>query len=338
MAGFLFTIKRPENIAAPCLKKFKPSFVIGFALLLALSMGIFFWWRWATSPIDANDDTRQVFVVPQGQTANTIGKRLEDQGYIRSQLAFKLLLNRKSLDAKLQAGDFYISYSMDLPAIIESLAHGSLDYWLTIPEGWRSEQVAAAIAKKSSLSSPDFIVAAKPYEGRLFPDTYLIPQQATAEDIVSILTNNFDKKFSSLKLPQPQKFSPDQLIIIASLIEREARHESDRPLVSSVIYNRLNLGMALQLDATVQYALGQPDNWWSQNLSREQLTTLSAYNTYAHPGLPPAPIANPGLAALEAAIDPADTDYLYYVSDSGGYNHYAKDIEGHNQNISQYLN
>ena len=223
MAGFLFTIKRPENIAAPCLKKFKPSFVIGFALLLALSMGIFFWWRWATSPIDANDDTRQVFVVPQGQTANTIGKRLEDQGYIRSQLAFKLLLNRKSLD------------SMDLPAIIESLAHGSLDYWLTIPEGWRSEQVAAAIAKKSSLSSQDFIVAAKPYEGRLFPDTYLIPQQATAEDIVSILTNNFDKKFSSLKLPQPQKFSPDQLIIIASLIEREARHESDRPLVSSVI-------------------------------------------------------------------------------------------------------
>jgi len=301
-------------------------------------LAIFIWWRWAINPVSPPADSRQVFVVPQGQSGATIGKRLYDQGYIKSQLAFKLLVDRKNLTTKLQAGDFYLSQSMDLNDILQSLTQGSLDYWLTIPEGWRVEEIAAAISKKSSLAESKVILAAKPFEGRLFPDTYLIPQQASAEDIVTILTDNFEKKFTPLK-SQLEKtgLSETQAITLASLIEREAKHELDRSLVSSVIHNRLKLGMALQIDATVQYLLGVTGDWWPQNLTRENLQTRSPYNTYLNSGLPPAPIANPGLASLKAAVNPSQTDYLYYLSDAQGYNHYSEDLEGHNANIDQYL-
>ena len=306
----------------------KKLFFLGFLSLTVFIVAVYLFWQSAIKPVDPKNQTPQIFVVPQGQSAKIIGKRLQAESLIKSQLAFNLLVDQQNLSNKLQAGDFRLSPSMDLKTIIDSLTHGSLDYWITFPEGLRVEEYAERLSAKSDLDPQAFILAAKPFEGRLFPDTYLIPQTASAEDIIALLTETFIKK------------SPTQdkdLIILASLIEREAKHSQDRPLVSSVLHNRLKINMALQIDATVQYVVGKPNNWWKKDLTKQDLAINSPYNTYLHPGLPPQPIANPGLAALQAAVNPDSTNYLYYVSDSSGYNHYAEDLAGHQANIAQYL-
>lgn len=294
---------------------------------VALVTGCFFYY-WTSRPVDSKNDVTQIFVVPPGQPASTIGRRLQQAGLIKSELIFQLLLNRFGLANQLQTGDFRLSPSMDLESIVKTLAYDTLDYWITFPEGLRVEEYAEKLSQKSDLDPQDFILTAKPHEGRLFPDTYLIPYNASAEDIVNILLDNFKQKSPT---------QDESTIIIASLIERESRHAQDRTLVSSVLYNRLEINMALQIDATVQYILGRTKNWWPKKLNPKDMKVQSPYNTYLHPSLPPGPIANPGLASLKAALKPADTDYLYYVSDSAGYNHYAKDLETHRENIEKYL-
>lgn len=279
-------------------------------------------------PVDRQNNSAQIFVVPAGQGTGAIANRLKQEGFIKSPLVFKLLVDRKGYDGRLQAGEFRLSQAMSLDKIIEALSHGSEDYWITFPEGLRVEEYAQKLAEKAAIDEAEFIVAAKTFEGKLFPDTYLIPQTASVENIVELLTQTFTAK------------SPTQdpkTIIIASLIEREAKHAEDRALVSSVIHNRLDIGMALQIDATVQYVLGKKGNWWPKDLTRENLEVESPYNTYKYAGLPPKPIANPSLASLQAALKPAQTDYLYYISDNSGINHYAVTLEEHNQNIEQYL-
>ncbi|MDZ7586686.1 MAG: endolytic transglycosylase MltG [Patescibacteria group bacterium] len=307
---------------------FRKFFSLGFLSLTIIIIGAYLFWQWAIKPVDPQNQANQVFVVPQGQSAKIISKRLQAEKLIKNQLAFNLLVDQQNLSNKLQAGDFRLSPSMDLKTIIDSLTHGSLDYWITFPEGLRVEEYAERLAAKSDLNPQDFILAAKSFEGRLFPDTYLIPQTASVEDIVALLTETFTQK------------SPTQdkdLIILASLIEREAKHSQDRPLVSSVLHNRLKINMALQIDATVQYAIGKSDHWWKKDLTKQDLAINSPYNTYLHPDLPPRPIANPGLASLQAAVNPATTNYLFYISDSSGINHYATTLEEHNQNIAEYL-
>jgi UPF0755 protein len=317
----------------------KRFFSLGLLLLVILLALTYFWWQWAVSPVQPKNTQEQIFIVPQGQNAKTIGRRLLQQGFIKSQLAFQLLVDRKNYASRLQAGDFRLSPSMDLTTIIDSLTHGSLDYWITFPEGLRVEEYATLLSTKADIDPQQFILAAKPFAGRLFPDTYLIPQNASARDIINILTRNFDKKFTPLKKDLVKTgLSEQEIIILASLIEREAKHEQDRPLVSSVLHNRLKINMALQIDATVQYVVGRPGDWWPKHLSQADLQAPSPYNTYIHSGLPPAPIANPGLSSLQAAVNPATTNYLYYVSDSAGYNHYAESLAEHNLNITKYLN
>lgn len=314
---------KPTNTAELYLKKFK-------LFLLPAAFLFFGWgyWYWSLGAVDPQDQTEQVFVVPQGQTTSMIARRLKQDRLIRSVLIFRLVAEQKGLSGKLQAGEFRLNRAMTLPAIIDDLAHGSQDFWITFPEGLRVEEYAERLAEKAAIDVQAFILAAKPFEGRLFPDTYLMPSSINAEEAVKLLTETFAKKSPT---------TDQEMIIIASLIEREAKHEVDRPLVSSVIFNRLKIGMALQIDATVQYVLGKKDNWWPNQLTRQELQTPSPYNTYINPGLPPRPIANPGLAALRAALKPAQTDYLYYVSDPAGYNHYATTLEEHQQNIERYL-
>ena len=315
------------------MKKFKAMFKkfisLGLLFLTIILITCFTWYQWVIRPINPKIIDPQVFVIPQGQATGTIAKRLKQANLIKSDIAFKLLVDQKNYSNKLQAGDFRLTPSMDLETIIESLTHGSLDYWITFPEGLRVEQIAELLSEKTSnFSKTEFIVAGKPYEGRLFPDTYLIPETASTQDIVNLLVDTFNQK------------SPTQdetLIILASLIEREAKHQEDRPIVASVLHNRLDINMPLQIDATVQYVLGKQGEWWPNNLTFEDLKTLSPYNTYQNASLPPGPIANPGLNALKAAVNPDTTDYLYYISDENGYNHYAKNLEGHNANIKKYL-
>ena len=158
---------------------------IGVVVFFGL-LGIIGYWQWAVRPVDSKNSPAQIFVIPQGQSAQIIAKRLKDEKLIKSIVVFKLLVDRRDLSNKLQAGDFRLSSSMDLNMIIDSLTHGSLDYWITLPEGLRVEEYAERLAAESDINPQAFIVAAKPYEGQLFPDTYLIPQSASNEDIISL--------------------------------------------------------------------------------------------------------------------------------------------------------
>lgn len=308
-------------------------------IVLAVFISItFLWWQNGIRAVSPNNNAPKIFVVEQNQGVREISKNLKTQGLIRDQIVFFLYARFNGIDKKIQAGDFRINPSMSATAIAESLTHGTLDIWITIPEGKRAEEIADLLKDKMPNYSDSWIVALKQNEGYLFPDTYLLPRGADVNLVISILKNTFEQRYATLDTSQ-STLTKNQIVIVASLIEREAKHSEDRKLVASVILNRLNLGMKLDIDATIQYALGYQENekrWWKKGLTFEDLKLNSPYNTYRVAGLPPAPISNPGLASLQAAVNPATTDYLYYISDSKGINRYAEDLDGHNANIEKY--
>lgn len=309
-------------------------FVI-FGIILSL------WWGQAIKPPDPTNRIPVTFTISKGESSRDIADRLKKQGLIRSSLAFFILARFTGLGNNIQAGQFILSPSMDMNAVATDLTHGTIDVRITIPEGWRNEEIALKFAQELSIPEGEFLSVAQ--EGYMFPDTYLFPKDATAGAVSKIMFANFKNKTAKVEenLLKKNSLSLNDLVIIASLVEREASYEEDRPLVASVILNRLKLGMKLDLDATIQYALGyqsKEKSWWKKELTLEDINFNSPYNTYRNAELPPGPIANPGLAAISAAYNASNTDYLYYVSDNTGRLHFAKDIEGHNINISKYLN
>lgn len=305
-------------------------------LTIALSLILIaLWWRWGTAPVNKNDKASKIFVIEKAEGIRSIAKNLKEEGLIKNQVVFFVLVKKLGLDGKIQAGDFRLSPSMDPESIAKELTIGTLDAWITIPEGYRSEEIARVLEEKIPTYRENWSSLLSKREGYLFPDTYLIPKDADISLVINIMTNNFDIKWQTLNL-QTSKLQKQEIVILASVVEREAKFDQDRPLVAGILVNRLNIGMALQADSTVQYAKGTPDNWW-KTPKKEDLKINSPFNTYNFAGLPPSPIANPGLPSLEAAANPADTPYLYYLSDKEGKMHYAKDLEEHNRNIQEYL-
>jgi len=309
------------------LKKFKSLFH-SFLVFLVVVTAAGFWFHWAVQP-RAGQAAIKIFVIRQGEATDSIVKRLYQEGFIRHPWAFKLLLYKEGIRGKIQAGDFYLSPNMSALEIAHTLTHGTLDRWVTLIEGWRSEEMAAELG----LAASEF----KKHEGFLFPDTYLIPKDASSAAVIKILKNNFNKKIAAVS-PKLQEtgLTLKQAIILASIVEREARLDEDRPIVAGILLKRWQNNWPLQVDATVQYALGREGNWWPK-VNKEDLKVPSPYNTYLYSGLPPGPICNPGLSAIKAVINPQETDYWFYLSDSQGKMHYAKTNEEHNQNILQYL-
>jgi peptidoglycan lytic transglycosylase G len=314
-------------------------------------LGSFLWWKQVQNPIDLNNEEQILVVIPKGAGVITIGEILKDKQLIKSPLAFRLLVKIKNYDTKLQAGSFHLSQSQGLSSISQSLTQGREDFWITIPEGKRREEIALLFFQEFSqqnlsFSIPDFLDTSADLEGYLFPDTYLIPKTMDEIGVVNLLRSTFDQK-----LPDEKKVAASNLglsfsdvLILASLVEREAKHEVDRPKVAGVLLNRLDIGMALQIDATVQYGVGQANclakveqkcDWWPV-LTNTKFN--SSYNTYQHPNLPPGPICSPGLASIEAVLDFDSHDYLYYLSEPSGKTHYSKTLEEHQTNIAKYLN
>jgi len=317
----------------------KKLFLLVILIIIASILGMF-WWKNGLSPASPNDKTFHIFVVPKGEEIREIANKLKTKNLIKDPIIFFLMIKKLGLDKKIEAGDFRLSPSMSAEEIAQNLTHGTVDLWVTIPEGQRAEEIADTLEKNVPNYQSSWRNQLVEHEGYLFPDTYLIPKDADINLIINIMKNNFDKKFESIKNPN-SNLSTQQIVIIASMIEREAKFQKDRPLVASVVLNRLKLSMALQIDATVQYSLGyQKDEkrWWKKNLTLEDLNINSSYNTYKNIGLPPAPIANPGLDALQGVLNPALTDYLYYISDKSGHLHFAKTLEAHNLNIQKYVN
>jgi UPF0755 protein len=310
--------------------------LVGLLLIAAAATGL--WWKNGLSAVNTNK-TPTIFVVKQGEGVREIANRLKSQGLIRDPIVFFLFTRMQGLDKQIQAGDFRINSSMTAQELANSLTHGTLDIWVTVTEGLRAEEIASILKEKMPNYQDSWRTELDTNEGYLFPDTYLIPRGADINLVLALFKNNFQKKYDSIKNTKTTVLTDAQTITVASIIEREAIFPEDRPIVASVIMNRLNLGMALGNDPTVQYALGyQTDtkSWWKKDLTADDLTINSPYNTRINPGLPPGPISNPGLSSIEAALAPSKTDYLYFFSDKLGHLHFATTLAGHEANIKKY--
>jgi len=329
-----------------CLKKYKATFKIITVIVFIIGAGLiagFFWWEWATSPLNPNSSLKKTFVIKRGEKLNSIAQRLKNEELIRNSLAFKIVVYTQGLRGKIQAGSFQFSPSWSLYEIGQALTLGTKDIWLTFPEGWRKEEFARRLAANiENFNKEDFLTLTKDLEGYLFPDTYLIPKSASSSAIIKILTNNFEKKTKDLKVSY-------QDLILASIIEREVKYDEDRTVVAGILIKRLKENWPLQVDATIQYAVASKqfsgltieqlaDNfdWWPK-ITKEHLKIDSPYNTYKYKGLPPTPICNPGLAAIKAVLNPSLTDYWFYLSDKEGKIHFTKTLEEHQENIVKYL-
>jgi len=312
-----------------------------FSLMLIFAVGFYLFYQEGTLPFNKIDKITKIFVVARGQSLENIANNLAKEDLIRSKLVFFLVVKQLGIEKSVQAGDFRLSPSMNAFEIAKNLTHGTLDVWVTLIEGTRREEMAQIVSKQLDIPEVEFIKESR--EGYLFPDTYLMPKDATAGSVISLLQNNYDRKFTlELKNKATKKgLSEKDVIILASIVEKEAKHESDKKTVASILLKRLEASWPLQVDAIIQYALGyQPSekSWWKKVLSFDDLEIDSPYNSYKNKGLPPTPISNPGLVSIEAVVD-ADKNipYWYYMSDKNTNMHYAVTLEEHNENIRKYL-
>jgi UPF0755 protein len=324
---------------------------IGFLVLAAGGLG--YAYTWATG---ASGPHRKLdLIIPSGATGDQVGELLKDRGVIRSTLAFRLLAKFRHQDAGFEAGEYTdVTTNMSVSAVLDALKQGPFvkSVRAGFPEGLTVTQIASALGPKLRLAASDLRKAfthgpfrMDPYipkgsttlEGFLFPDTYDFLANSRPKDVANRLLAQFRMEAARIDLVQRAQalhVTPYQLVIVASMIEREARFDADRPKIAAVIYNRLHKGMALQVDATVEYALGK----YKTKLTLADLKVQSPYNTYLHTGLPPTPIAAPGLASLEAAANPAHADYLFYlVIDKAGHHYFTasyRDFLNHKHQVS----
>ena len=318
------------------MKKFK----ILFLLVMLITLSVYFMYTEGSLPVDKTNEGATIFVIKKGEGLNSIIKRLSAEGLIRNKLVFFTIALQKGIEKKVQAGDFILSKKMTAQEVADTLTHGTVDEWITIVEGLRKEEVAQKLTEQFTLSEISFIEQAR--EGRLFPDTYRIPKTASVETIIKIMESNFQTKMAEARQQYPfEKRSDKEILILASLIEREAKFADDRRLIADIILKRAQSDWPLQLDATIQYGLGyqrKEKTWWKKELALEDLKVDNTYNTYERKGLPPAPICNPGLDSLKAALAAnPKTPFWYYVSDKNGRIHAAKTLEEHNENIRKYV-
>ncbi len=329
------------------LKIFSRWLILIVVIVIITPLALLKYFDFLLSPVSKNQQT-QIFVVKPGQGLNQIAQNLEKEKLIRNAFAFRILSTQMGIVKNIQAGDYKFSPNQSAKEIAQTLTHGAIDVWITFPEGLRVEEQAQKISdklntadnNKAQFDKDAYIKNAK--EGYMFPDTYLISKDAGAVDVAQKLRDTFTAKVSSAILAKGLKnnLTEYKVIILASIIERESRSDEEKPIIAGIILNRLQAGIALQIDATVQYAKSYDaakKTWWAPVTVSDYLAVKSPYNTYLAPGLPPAPIANPGLTSIRAAAEPTDTPYVYYLHDSKGKIHYARTADEHNANIQKYL-
>ncbi len=312
-----------------------------FLIVLILVMGgALAWWFDSTRASDDTDKAPVTFRINAGDGVRVIAANLAEENLIRSPTAFFVLIKLMGIERNLQAGEFRLNRAMDSRTVARELTHGIQDTWITTLEGWRNEEIAAALSKNLDIPESEFLKIAK--LGYMFPDTYLVPQDATAGAIIAIFTAAFDKKVTADMRAdiRASGMTLHEVITLASIVEREGHTDEDRPIIAGILLNRLKAGWPLQADATLQFALGyqpQEKTWWKKALYDEDKKVNSPYNTYANTGLPPGPISNPGIASIRAAIYPKKTSYWYYLHDPSGGVHYAETLDEHNANVDKYL-
>lgn len=313
--------------------------IIFLIFTAALFLGGFFYWS-----LGATGEKEKVFVINRGDSIVSIARRLEEQGLIKNKWAFLICLKFLGKEDKIQAGSFRLGGKDNLWGVINKLQKGMLDLWVTLLEGWRREEVARELNLKLGYNEEEFLAVTQGKEGYLFPDSYLFPREASLEKVISIIENNFEKKWKLLREEgSVLSLTQNQVLIFASLVEREARIEEDRALVAGVLIKRWENNWPLQVDATVQYAKASLEcransqcDWWPL-VDKNDLKINSPYNTYINSNLPLAPICNPSFSSLRSVLKPEESDYWFYLSDKTGRIHFAKTLEEHQRNIDKYL-
>jgi UPF0755 protein len=295
----------------------------------------------------------QLFSIQSGESVVSISNRLEQAGLIRSASTFRTYLLWSGLDTVIQIGTYRLSPAQTGFDIAQTLKSTTLtEVSLTVLPGWRMEEIAATLptsglgfspqaflAAASAPAALDLLPAGASAEGFFYPDSYILPRTTTADQLVSTLLQGFHSHLPSETLAAfaNRGLTLYQAVTMASIVQREAVVDTEMPLIASVFYNRLASGMKLQTDPTVQYALGYSaaqGTWWTNPLSMDDIKFDSPYNTYIYPGLPPGPISNPGLAALEAVAHPAESNYYYFQAkcDGSGLHNFAETFEQHQKN------
>ncbi len=295
-----------------------------------------------------------IFKVEKGENIKKVASRLEDAGIIGNKFFFEFY-SYISGKRKIVAGDHSLAKNMDIVEVIDELNSSknlNKERSITIIEGWNISDIASYLEDQGVISSTDFLQAVKldnwkdkydflssakgdSLEGFLFPDTYRIFKDATADDIIKKMLDNFDHKFDASMRSDvlSQNKSIFEIVTMASIIEKEAKFSQDRKMVSDIFWKRIDIGMALQSDATVNYITKAGDI----RPHGKDLEVDSLYNTYKYRGLTPGPISNPGLSSISAALYPIKNDYYYFLTDKSGHAVFAKTFDGHKVNISKYL-
>jgi len=308
-------------------------------LFILISISFYLFYEEGSLPVNKLSKETKTFIIKSGEPLDTITKNLDSNGLIRNKIVFYLVVKKLGLEKKIQAGEFKISENMNAEQVANNLTHGSIDTSITLIEGMRKEEMAQIISK--TLDIPEIEIMSKAKEGYIFPDTYQVPKNASSDVVLTIIKNNqkFVKTFQNIK--KQTKLTEKQALILASLVEREARQPSTREKIAGIILKRYLADWPLDLDASLQYILGYQTNeksWWKINLTDEDKNIDSPYNTYKNKGLPPEPICSPSLSSLEAVInaDPS-TPYWFYLTDNQGVMRYAVTLEEHEANVQKYL-
>ncbi|HAU99059.1 MAG: Aminodeoxychorismate lyase [Microgenomates group bacterium GW2011_GWF2_45_18] len=316
-------------------------FALFFVVLFFAIAGVVAMYVYLSQPVStSNIETR--FVIAKGSGVQAIATQLEQKKLIRSRYVFRYEVMVNTLEKKLQAGSYTLSPSQTPREIAYALTQGSDDIWITFLEGWRVEEIgeeAERVLGNEFFSLSDFLSIVASDEGFLYPDSYLVPREISAEGLAKLLKKTFSQKTASVLEDGAKKLekTPFEVVTMASLLEREARGTKDMQIVAGILWKRLDADWPLQLDATLQYARGKTaGGWWEPPFAKDKEIT-SPYNTYLYAGMPEGPICNPSLEAIQAALTPKESEYWYYLTDNDGVMRYAVTLAEHQKNVETYL-
>ena len=325
-------------------------------LLIIVGLTVGFGYNFYNDNITAVDEGKTVTInIEEGSSSDDIGAILLENNLIKNLTVYKIYLRQSNLGSQLKAGDFEISDDLSLPEIVELITEGenvekTMNF--TVPEGLNLKEVAKLISSKFEITEKEFLnlteavgIYRESYqflkddeivtlEGFLYPNTYNVYIDSTADDIITTMLNGFDKIYQEHIKGNTGDKSVYQLVKMASVVEGEAQVDEERPIIAGVFYNRMEIGMMLQSCATVQYALGEK----KEKLYEEDLKVESLYNTYQHTGLPVGPINSPGLTSIKAALNPAQTDYIYFLAKGDGSHYFTDDYNDFLDAKAKYIN
>lgn len=332
----MFTVPPPVQEPALPPRRRGRMFLCLLAVVVLLALATLFLYQLSRPPVTFPVDT--AITIDEGSSIRDTVRSLHEAGFVRSAFLLYVVLITQYEPRDIKASTYVFSEPLTVFAVAERLVRG--DYSANLIrfvhlEGESNRRLAERATELLDEFDPiKFAALTEGREGQLFPDTYLIPRTFTTEELVGLLTDTYEQKLRPLRTTiAAHPLSEDEVITLASILEREANTPESKKMVSGILQNRLRIGMALQADASIEYVLDKP----LSELTPEDLDIESPYNTYLNPGLPPTPIGNPGLDAIRAVLEPTPSPYLFYITGNDGNFYYAETYEEHRANIARYL-